>query len=435
MPVRSVFFPLPVLLLVATTFACGTTPTPVAPPPSDGPIDPPVAPPGDASADWPPPRATLTRSLTEAEREVAGATVVFGFRLFREVARERPGENLFVSPLSVLMAVGMALEGARGETAAEMRAALDLQRLTDRDRARGVEGVLEILRSIDPTIESAVANAAWLQDGFPIVDGYMDMVREAYDAHVERVDFGRAAAAERVNEWVAEKTRDRIMTIVDPVPHPGTVAMLTNAVYFKAGWRRPFDERETREGEFRRGDGSATRVPFMRMNGHWRYAEGASWRAVELPYAADAWAATLVLPREGSTVERVVDDLLAGDWNPLLEGLASPHPRHLWLEVPRFEVAAPSNLVAPLQALGIREAFHAGADFSGMAPGAWIDDVAHKTWIRFDEKGTEAAAATNVTMIVSLPPTLSFDRPFLFVLRERHTGTVLFVGTIEDPGA
>lgn len=414
--------------LAVALFACTTPPGPVAPAPPEEPVDPP----SDVSGDWPPPRASLTRSPTGAERTVAEATVGFGFRLLREVARDRPDENLFVSPLSVLMAMGMALEGARGETAAEMRATLDLQRLSDADRARGVEGLLEILQSIDPTIESEIANAAWLQEAYPIVDGYADAVRGPYGAHVERVDFGTSAGAERVNGWVAEKTRGRIRTIVQPGPKPGTVAMLTNAVYFRAGWRYPFDERQTREGDFRRAEGGVTRVPFMRLNSHHPYAEGASWRAVELPYAADAWAATLVLPREGVTVERVVDDLLAGDWGLLLGGLES---RHLRVEVPRFEVEAPSDLVAPLMALGIRDAFGSGADFSAMAPGAWIGDVAHKTWIRFDEKGTEAAAATNVVMVVSEPPTLSFDRPFLLVLRERLTGTVLFVGTIEDPGA
>lgn len=414
-------------LVLGSLLACATPPGPIAPAPPEDPADPP----SDVSGDWPPPRAMLTRSLSDAEREVAGATVGFGFRLFREVARERPGENLFVSPLSVMMAMGMALEGARGETAAEMRAALDLQRLSGSERARAVAGLLELLRSIDPTIESQIANAAWLQEEYPIVDGYADVVRSAYDAHVERVDFTSPAGAKRINGWVAEKTRGRIPTIVPPTSHPGTVAMLTNAVYFKAGWRYPFDERQTREGEFRRADGGVTIVPFMGINAHHPYAEGASWQAIELPYAADAWAATLVLPREGSSVERVLDDLLSGDWNLLLEGLEA---RHLQVEAPRFEVETPSDLVAPLMALGIRAAFAPDADFSAMAPGAWIGDVAHKTWIRFDEKGTEAAAATNVTMMVSQPPTVRFDRPFLLVLRERLTGTVLFVGVIEDPG-
>jgi serpin B len=253
------------------------------------------------------------------------------------------------------------------------------------------------------------------------------------------VDFIAEAEAARVaiNAWVAERTNDRIPELLPPgVVDATTRLVLVNAIYLHATWAEPFSEDRTAEAPFTLNDGTEVTVEMMHRDGGMRYGTGDGWQAVELDYVGNELAMLLVVPDAGRYAEveaGVADGLLD-------EAAASLRDRGVALAMPRFEVRTEASLVAMLSRLGMPTAFTPEADFSGMTDetALWIDEVVHEAWIRVNESGTEAAAATAVAMRMSAVVTdveLEIDRPFLFALRDRETGTILFMGRVLDPTA
>jgi serpin B len=369
---------------------------------------------------------------------VAAADAAFGAAAYRLLAGQG---NLVFSPASIAAALRMALCGARGQTAAEIATAL---------RLSGPEAAAAGLRLLSADLAGIpgdgvtfrAPNTMWVQAGLPLRPEFTATLREAAAVSVREADFGRAAEQARaeINELVAKQTADKITNLL----RPGTLDALTrlvlvNAIYLKAAWAHPFPASATQDGPFYTGGpGTGDRVTarMMRCTVTMGYLRGDGWQAVVLPYRGGSLAMTVLLP-DGAPA-----DGLAGD----LPGIASRARRQrVRLTLPRFRQEAEFGLIPVLGRLGIHEAFQSGlADFSGIttAEPLHIGAVVHKAYIDVTEEGTEAAAATALTMRAMAAPRpaaepiiVTVDHPFLFAITDTATGLPLFLGQVTRPQA
>ncbi len=384
----------------------------------------------DETPAGPEPIAELPRQLTAEEVAAVRAGNDFAFRLFRSLTRAAPDSNVLISPISISFALGMALTGADGSTLEQMKVALGLSPLTVEEINRSYSGLMALLLGLDRSVDMRIANSMWFREGFPVGPEFVATNREVFDAEVATLDFASPEAVKAINDWVRENTNGRIEKIIESIP-PDYVFYLINAIYFRGLWTYPFDPERTREAPFHRLDGTTEPVPLMGRDSLYVYLETHRYRAVEVPYGGEAFAMTVVLPAEGTTPAELMSDFDAADWEILVTGLTS---ERLVLSLPRFELEYERKLNEILAELGMPEAFTPAADFSRLSPvGVWIDEVRHKTFVRVDEEGTEAAAVTSVAGPTSAPPAFRADRPFVFVIRERFSGTILFIGQLVDP--
>ena len=397
------------------------------------------------------PAQTGTTAFSEAiPHDITAGQARLAVQLYPKLAEAaEPNDNLFISPLSLSEGLGLALPGARGQTEAEMRELLGWDAASrpellvkDYDRFLTSTG--------DDKVALSVANALWLSNRLDFTPDYLRAAKNGFGANARKVDFGGnpAGSANTINGWVSEQTRERITKIVDASGFNDlTAAVLTNAVWFKADWSVPFEDGST--GEFTRGDGTKMPIYMMERIAPLAYRETREGQAVQLPYGKDGrFVMEVFLPRDMATLRRWERDLNAGSFDLSMQGsdakfdLGAAEEREILLRLPRFEARFDDSVKAALIAAGMPCAFSPTcADFGAMAdtPLA-IDDVAHATFLRVDEKGTEAAAVTAVKIIVTgsrrLPddlPRMIVDRSFLLTIRDRASGALIFFGRIADP--
>lgn len=390
---------------------------------------------GPTEQSGPPPLLTaLPRALTTAELRLVSAGNQFAFGVFREVQRAKPGDNIFLSPTSASMALGMTLNGAAGTTLDSMRAALAVSGAPIEEINAGYRGLIDLLRGLDTRVDFAIANSIWARAGMPFAQAFLDAGRNSFDAEIRTLDFSAPSTLTAINQWVNDKTKGKIPTILDQIAS-GEVMFLINAIYFKGSWRLAFDPKRTRNLPFHAADGSTRDVATMDLGPEpLRYAATAGHEMVELPYGNGAFAMTLLLPAPGRSLANLTDGLDAARWAEWT-GALSEHK--IGLMLPRFRLEYKRELNGDLSALGMRIAFDPDrADFSRMLGGSsagnlYITKVLQKTFVDVNEEGTTAAAATSVGIgVTSAPATIQFDRPFLFAIRERLSGTILFLGQV-----
>lgn len=382
--------------------------------------------------DIPEPSSPL-RSLSEPEQALVHAEQQFGLSLFHAVREAKSNANTFVSPLSVSMALSMALNGADGATRAALEEVLEHPGLAPEAINTAYHDRLRLLRDLDPTVTFALANAIWYREGFPVKDDFVATSQRHFDATVRALNFSRPDALGTINGWVADHTRGAIDKILDRI-RSDEVLFLMNALYFKGAWTYAFDEADTREAPFTQHDGSTTSVPMMHQTAELPYTETEMVQVVDLPYGDSLYSMTILLPNEDHTVNDVASALTTERWTTWQNALA---PRTVDLRLPRFTLSEETPLNAPLKALGMDVAFQCGrADFTAMSPAGdslCISRVKHKTFVEVNEEGTEAAAVTSVGIrVISAPAAtpVHVDRPFVFIIRERHSGTMLFIGAV-----
>ena len=389
----------------------------------------------------------LPRSLTRAETDALQAANEFGLHLLRRLYAERGDAraSVFISPLSASMSLGMLLNGAGGETFDAMGNVLGLNGLLVAEANAAYKDLMELLLRLDPSVEFRLANTSWLEEGMRIRRDYKSRVQETFGARIENVRFEEADMANAINAWVAESTGGRVKDLVTPEEFAGLVALMVNTVYFKGEWSDPFDPVETAMVEFRRADGSTVTVPMMgqaldaRVGGGEDYGE--NYVAVDLPYGGQAFSMMVVVPVGDGTLAQLVEGMDGARWQELVDALRGEARTEVRL--PRFELTYEKVLNDVLKAMGMEVAFdRSNADFGWILGNAnlpgrrgvpHIGWMKQKTFVKVDEKGTETAAATGTAFAVSGTSVLQADRPFLFAIRERLSGTILFVGTVSDP--
>ena len=379
--------------------------------------------------------STRVRELTVQEKDVAKANTAFGLALLADMHATESGGNLLLSPLSVSMALGMTLNGANNATYDAMRRTLAFDAASQREINTAYSGLIQQLRARDPKVEFGLANSMWYNTGFPVYDTFVDTVRHYFDAEVRQLDFGASSSPRVISQWAEQETNGRIKDLIKQIDDD-EVMFLVNAVYFKAPWSLVFNENATRDAPFRRPDGSTVTARMMSNDAAYNYVQQDGVQAVELLYGDSAFSMVLVSAGQGTSLAPAAAMLERSKWDTLMSSLQRGR---VMLSMPKFKFTYEKALKDVLSALGMGIAFdEQRADFTRIADvrprNLYISRVQHKTFIDVHEKGTEAAGATVVGVgVTSLPPSLTFDRPFLFVIRERTTGTLLFVGRVLDP--
>lgn len=373
-------------------------------------------------------------------KETAASNLEFALDLY---GRLRTAEgNLFLSPHSISAALAMTRVGARGRTAEQMDRVLRF-RLSDdalHGAFAGLRARLEKVAS-DDAVRIDVANSLWPQTSYELRREFLRTVERWYGVSITPVDYRAAMEAARaaINRWVEERTEEKIQELVpEGILTPLTRLVLVNAIYYQAAWASPFRPEATRKATFHPETGELVTVDMMRQTGYFGVGSAEGCRLLELPYSERSLSMVVLLPEKGRTLESIEKRLDAKTLGRWLSGLRSAN---LDLQLPRFRFTSRFRLDSVLEALGMRDAFSArDADFSGMdpePPGPYISAVLHKAFIDVSEKGTEAAAATAVVMALraapSRPEPFVVDRPFLFLIRERATGAVLFLGRFVRP--
>ncbi|HMB89207.1 MAG TPA: serpin family protein [Rhodothermales bacterium] len=377
-------------------------------------------------------------NLSQAEQHLVEADNRFGLHLFRQLSQADAAENVFISPLSVSMALGMTMNGASGETRTAMEETLELAGLSEEEINASYRSLIDMLTTLDDKVTVGIANSIWHREGFAVEQGFLDMNHTFFDAEVQSLNFSRSEAADIINAWVDDKTHSKIQEIVNPPIPPEVVMYLINATYFKGDWRTQFDEDDTQDDVFRKADGTTVPVSMMNMaEMSFPMLQTERFQAIDLPYGDSLFSMTILLPNEPYNLDDIAQDLTAENWTAWTSQLA-PQKLSL-LQMPKFKLAYKKSLAETLGAMGMDIAFdEARADFSRINPNAhlFISEVKHKTFVEVDEEGTEAAAVTSVVVdVTSIRPMLRIDRPFLFAIREQATGTILFLGKMIDPSA
>jgi serpin B len=305
--------------------------------------------------------------------------------------------------------------------------------LTDNEINESYRGLMSILIRLDPNVIFQIANSIWYRLGKPVRQEFIDITRAYFEAQVREMDWAMPGAADTINAWVEEHTNGKITDIIKP-PISGDIAMfLINAIYFNAAWTIAFDPDDTKTGPFRLHDGSVVDCEMMRREDTIRYFINGLFQAAELPYGGGSFSMIILLPLRETTVDDIIAELTPENWAVWLDQFRD---REIPFGMPKFKFDYGKRLDTILKQMGMAIAWEPAArGFSNMFADStgWIDEVRHKAFVQVDESGTEAAAVTVVIMADSLYSTMYADRPFLFIIHERESGTILFMGCIARP--
>jgi len=365
----------------------------------------------------------------------------FGADLLRTTAKDAKG-NVIVSPVSVHAALSMTANGATGETASQMRDVLGVASMSAQAANEQWATLLLALdrRSDEQSLEAA--NGMWASKDVAFKEPFLDADRDYFGAELATLDFDNGDVPGAINAWVGKNTHGMITEMIDRVP-AGAILYLANAVYFKGTWEEPFRHESTRPAPFTRADGSKVDVDMMRSAGRLSYTENATLQAARLPYVGGDSAFYVFLPRRGVGTDAAVASLAEGGFARVRGAMTATPETLVLLGLPKLDADFSADLNKPLARMGMPRAFDVlAAEFTGIADlgvPIYISDVRHKTKVKVDEEGTEAAAATTVEMTFGsamsddVPPEMVCDRPYLFAIVDEPSGAVLFLGVVNDP--
>jgi serpin B len=381
---------------------------------------------------------TVPAASPTDQEKLASANTAFAFDLLKQITREQPGTNVFISPFSVSSVLQMVGNGAAGGTKTEMQRVLKTAGLPAETLNAAVKDLNQSLNSQTNVILN-LANAIWYKEEFHLKPAFVSDNENFFSAKLAGVDFGKPESAQTINDWADTSTHGKIKQVVRWPFDPSTRLILANAIYFKGRWDRPFDKQSTKDHSFNvLPGGTPKQVPTMWQHGHFNYQQGDGFQAVRLPYAGGHLQMYLFLPDINSSPAKLLADWNADTWRDKI--LPKFQDKAGTLAFPRFKLDYDVVLNDPLKALGMRQAFDNGADFSAMADEPlFVSEVKQKSFVEVNEEGTEAAAVTTVTMRATAvfrpekPFEMIVDRPFLFVIGDDSTKSVLFMGVVHDP--
>ncbi|NOX87788.1 MAG: serpin family protein [Calditrichaeota bacterium] len=358
----------------------------------------------------------------------------FSFELLRRINEAKKDSNVFISPFSVSMALSMALNGADGQTYDEIRAVLGFADFPQDSVNKLYRSLYLKLQGLDPKVLFEIANSIWYRTGFEVLNSFIEVNQNYFAAEVAELDFSDPAALLTINGWVKEKTHGKIEKILERIPRDAVMYIL-NALYFKGTWKYAFDPQYTRDHDFIKSPQETVPCKMMYLTANLQYYQDENLQTVELPYGDGSFRMLVVLPASDKNIDTFIASLNQTKWEELLSGGEIDSGT---VGLPKFKFSFDMLLNNTLSDMGMPAAFNANsADFSRITPqgGIWISMVKHKTFVEVNEEGTEAAAVT----IVGFERTASdifnmiVNRPFLFVIYEKNSGAVLFMGKIADP--
>jgi serine protease inhibitor len=411
--------------------ACAGAPLPA-------PTAPPAEPMPTATSAETPGSAGKPRAPQRLDPAFLRAVNEFALELTVQLGRQDAGQNVFLSPANVAIALAMTANGARGETLQSMLSALNLNTLDLETVNSNFAALQALLVRDEPGATIAIANALWARAGVAFNADFLQRTQGFYDARIEALDFDQPDAPKTINEWVRRQTNDKIPAVVERIPEE-IILLLMSAIYFNGKWETPFNPEFTQDRPFYLLNGTTKELPTMYRSDDFEYLKGDGFQAVRLPYAGGGVRMVIILPDADRTLAQLTDQLSIENWESWREQFSVKEGQ---LYLPRFTTRYDKQLNQALSAMGMTEAFDDGrADFSGMRPvppALFISQVRHVAYVDVNEAGTEAAAVTSVEMgITSAMPTETFlmqvDRPFFFAIEETSTGSILFTGLITEP--
>lgn len=389
---------------------------------------------GDANrapADLPRAVADAYNKNAPVDAKTVQSNGAFGFNLFSELQKTEGKKNVFISPVSLSLALQIVFNGAGGDTKTGMDKALSLGGAAP-DAINSMNAALQAsLANLNPDVNLTIANGLW----FKASSVKPDFVKVNADYYGSELG-GTLGLPKTANDWVAKKTNGKIPTILPDQDYSSTVAVLVNAIYFKGAWTNKFDAAKTTDSPFTLLDGTSASVKMMQQQVETGYLKGANFQAARLPYGKDKKVSLYVfLPSAGTSLSDFLKTLTPENWSKWTSSFGSAL---LALKLPRFKSSYSVALKDALSTLGMGVAFDSTgkADLNGIADGAYIQFVQHKTFVEVNEEGTEAAGATGVGIGVTSVPnlaTMTVDRPFFCAIRDDKTGAILFMGTIVNP--
>jgi serpin B len=373
------------------------------------------------------------------QQQLASANCGFGFRLLKELSREQPHANLFISPYSISSVLQMLSAGARGKTQEELQQVLGTENLSPSKMNVAYRSLQESIASTQTNAILKIANALWYRQGAQLNDAFASVNGQYYQATLKALDFSRPQSAKVMNAWADQNTSGKIKTVIEPPLPPDTAIIIANAIYFKGTWLDQFDPKQTRPRAFHTVGSGEKQLPMMQQTREFMYQQGAAFQSIQLPYAGKRLQMQVVLPATNSSLEQLLGQLDARLWQSTIgSGFQNTHGT---LVLPRFKLRFGSDLKSSLVALGLKDAWSGRADFSGISTNPlFLSQVKHQSFVEVNEEGTEAAAVTTGAVALASfrnePPPFQMivDRPFLIVISDRITGSILFVGAIFDPG-
>ena len=378
--------------------------------------------------------------LTEKQKALISESNAFGFEFFKKItSASGVNNNMMVSPLSVNMALGMTRNGAVSSTLKAMTDVLGFGQMSDLEINSSYKYLLETFSALDPKVKVAIANSIWCRNTFSVEPAFIETNKTYFDAEVTPLNFSDPASVKTINNWVSSKTNNLIPKIIEAIPSE-VVMYLINAVYFKGQWKYQFETKNTENRNFTLASGETIQAESMLTRADLNYYAGDGFEAVEMPYNQGNYTMTVILPAKNSSVAQTVNKLSQEQYNNWLKNFVSTD---IQIQLPKFKFSYDEKAMIPvLTAMGMGVAFDPiHADFTRInADGnLYISEVKHKTFIETNEEGTEAAAVTSVAVGVTSigpgyqPRNFVVDRPFLFFINEKATGTILFIGVVSNP--
>ena len=384
----------------------------------------------------------------QVSKDVVKANNDLGMKLFNALASEETGKNMMISPLSISIAMAMVTNGATGESLDEMKNVLGFGEMELPDVNEQFMQLIASLVEADKDLVLEIANSVWMDDVFApdVKQDFVDVLTNFYDAAFFTEDFQDEATVGRINSWVSEKTHEKIDKVINEIG-PNTIMYLINAIYFKAAWTTSFDKDSTYEGTFMLSDGSEGKADYMGFSYDQEepefYSYSADWSdengysVVRIPYGRGVFAFYGIVPgySNKTNIDKFIEEIAENGFDSYISQLEE---RSFPVQLPKFKFAYEKSLVEVFKSLGMEKAFVDGAlmNIAGEPHAPFISDIYHKTFIEVNEEGTEAAAVTVVEVgDNAMPSGFYADRPFVFVIRDDRTGSILFVGKVENPRA
>jgi serpin B len=374
--------------------------------------------------------------LTTEQKQVVASSNSFGLHIFKEIAENTPeGQNIFISPLSISMALSMLYNGAAGTTSDELRDGLGYVGLSDENINKANKDLIEALINADPKVMMEIANSIWYKNSFTVEDNFLATNKEYLNADVRSANFD-SNTKDLINAWVKSKTHEKITSIVEEIPDEA-IMYLINAIYFKGIWQYKFDPKSNQKLNFMLSNGNKKQTDFMVQEGSFEYMQNDLFTAVDLPYGDGRYSMMVLRPNDGKTYKDILSAMNEQSWSTWNNSLRKVDK--IKISFPKFKISFKKELNDDLKALGMKSMFDVSANLTRINPTAplAVSKVMHKTFVEVNEEGTEAAAVTSVEIVLTSNGSggLAFtaDKPFVYFIREKDSKTILFTGIMNEP--